>query len=287
MKEHLEEYLMNQESVNEKKPNTIKMMKLILTDFFEHSNDVSITSIEAWIRSKNGGQKTTKKQYVGILRGYIEYLIDHDYYNGKNYAKIVLNSMGRADDRNPDKRKAFTLDEVKKMIKNTMHPRDRTILLTLAKTGARANELCSIKLSNVNFDDNTIKLTNRKGDRNGSKNTAVPMDRELAESLKLWIQIRGDLKDDALFTSYMNKKMSPISIWLIVKAAAERIGINDGHPHAFRHFFTSILNSNKCHAEVISVLRGDSKNGMVSYYTHLPFEQIRKEYLGAMPRILS
>ncbi len=68
------------------------------------------------------------------------------------------------------------------------------------------------------------------------------MDRELAESLKLWIQIRGNIKDEYLFTSYLNVRISPISIWQIVVDAGARIGINDAHPHLFRHFFTTTLN---------------------------------------------
>jgi len=286
MRQYLNEYLLNQEAVNGKKTSSIKMMRFILHDYFENFNDISITSIEAWIRSKNGSQKTTKKYYVGMLRGYIEYLIDHEYYTGKNYANTVLKSMGKADDRNADKRRSFSLDEVRKMIKNTMHPRDRTILLTLAKTGCRINELCSIRMANIDFENNILKLTNRKGDHRGSKNTLIPIDMELSESLRLWIQIRGKMDDEYLFTSYLNRRLSTISIWNIVKDASARIGISDGHPHCFRHFFTSILNANKCHPEVITTLRGDAKNGMISYYTHLDFEQIRKEYLLCMPKLL-
>lgn len=280
MKEYLERYLKIQ--TEHKKPNTIKMIKVVLNDFFEYVDDknVSIEIIEDWVISKNIHQKTTKKQYVGILRGYIDYLIDHDYHSGKNFAKIVLNEMGRANDRNPDKRKAFTFNEVQKMIKGEMHPRNRTILLTLAKTGCRANEACHIKLNNVDFINNTIKLTNRKGDQNGSKNTLIPMDRELTEMFRFWIQIRGKIADEYLFG-----KMTSLTIWRIVKDATVRIGISDGHPHCFRHFFTSILNENKCHPEVIAMLRGDSKNGMVSYYTHLSFEQVKNEYLHSMPKI--
>ncbi len=286
MKQYLERYLKIQNE--NKKPNTVKMMKGVLEDFFDFLGDkkVTIEIIEDWVSSKNGNQKTTKKQYVGVIRGYIDWCIDRDYYIGKNPAKIVLKDMGKANDRNADKRKAFTLDEVKKMIKTTLHPRDRVILLTLAKTGCRANELTSIQVQNVDFTNMVIKLTNRKGDQNGNKNTLVPMDGELSENLKNWITIRGKAEDNALFTSYMNKKISTLSIWLIVKAAAERIGIEDGHPHCFRHFFTTILNQNRCNPQIIATLRGDMANDMVQYYSHISFDIIRQEYLRAMPMLL-
>lgn len=84
------------------------------------------------------------------------------------------------------------------------------------------------------------------------------MNAELAENLKNRITIRGKAEDDSLFTSYMNKKISPISIWQIVRDVAERIGIKDGHPHCFRHSFTTVLNENHCNPQIIAILRGDT-----------------------------
>ncbi len=287
MKKYLDRYLDIQ--TKNKKPDTLKMIKSVLEDFFKYAGDNSITVeiIEDWIYTKNT-QKTTQKQYIGLLRGFIDWCIDRDYCTGKNPAKIVLKDMGKANDRNPDKRKVFSLDEVKNMIKNTRHPRDRTILLTLAKTGCRANELVSIKIQNVDFERGFIKITNRKGSQNGNKDTWVPMDKELSESLKYWIAVRGNISSDALFTSYMDKGMSKINLWIIVQEAGKRVGIDDAHPHCFRHFMTDILMANRVNPIFVEYLRGDSKGRMTSYYSHPEkrLNEVKSEYLKAMPLLL-
>ena len=73
--------------------------------------------------------------------------------------------------RKADKRRAITVDELKTirdvLVARSNNPKNKTLLHIvdiLRFTGARINEVCSLKVENISLSDRTINITNAKSD---------------------------------------------------------------------------------------------------------------------------
>ncbi|MHC1583417.1 MAG: tyrosine-type recombinase/integrase [Methanosarcinales archaeon] len=265
------------------RPNTILNKMRTVSTFLQYIDKksvekVSLTDIESWLMTKDLKSHTIKV-YLTRLSSFFQYLSNRGYIS-QNPAKVLSSEIGAVKRNN--KNRVLSIEDVRKILKSTIHPRNRAIILTLAKTGLRRAEISYLRLQDVNFDAMTILATNRKG----GKETLLPMDTELANTLKLWIHFRRS-ESDALFVTQDGKPLEPTSVSSIVSRASARAGLNDVHAHLFRYFFTTILATNRCLPAVIEYLRGDTPQSMTGYYTQLEFTTIRREYLNAMPPLLS
>src|SRR5690606_39930608 len=68
--------------------------------------------------------------------------------------------------------------------------RDYTILLVLFETGVRIKELVNIKVNDINFEDNTLRIRDPKGLRE----RLVPFQTTVKKYLRKYLQVRGNLE---------------------------------------------------------------------------------------------
>lgn len=78
--------------------------------------------------------------------------------------------------------------QIVELLNNTKNQRLKTALIMLGATGCRAKEGCSVTLSNVDFDANTITFPARYTKMR--KERTRPMTRELATQLRTWLDIK-------------------------------------------------------------------------------------------------
>jgi len=128
-------------------------------------------------------------------------------------------------------------DSVKKTEK-----RDLVLLSAFYETGARAQELCDLKVGDVKFGSTTkVRLFGK-----GKKTREVPISRDVADLLRYHISdnnIEGK-RDEPLFLSQLGGKMTTACVRNLVskyvtKAKAEHPTLfNEPHysPHSFRHY---------------------------------------------------
>jgi len=111
--------------------------------------------------------------------------------------------------------------------------RDSLIILTLAYTGLRRGELLSLRLSNINFQTKTIRVTGK-----GDKERVIPIATDLYEPLLKFT--KGMTTSERVFP------LGPNRLDVIVRKYAQAAGINDMTPHSFRHYFVTqvIMNAN-------------------------------------------
>lgn len=272
------EYLLAQKSARTLELYKREILKFL--DFIEgyKINVISANDINSWLNEKGELNNTTMHLYLTVLSSFLEFLKLNGYEMNANPALQAQRLIGK---RTPKQHEPVPLDELRKIMRNTTHPRDRAIIATLCKTGCRANELVNIKISDVLEDGVLIK--NRKGSKNGEKDTEIPLDNELKSILQIWLSVRPPdyIPENGgyLFTTFFGDKLTTARIRGLLNKIA---GI---HPHQLRYSFTTFLSENRCNVAVIEKLRGDSPRTMTSYYTKIPWETIKKEYLAAMPKI--
>lgn len=118
--------------------------------------------------------------------------------------------------------------------------RHRIIMCLLYDTGARVQELCDLKIEDINLGNNpTVKLHGK-----GSKIRIIPISKNMNQILEVYIsKFFSDikLKNEYLIKNKNNQQMSRDGIEYIVQKYATILKNNDPsfpskvHPHMFRH----------------------------------------------------
>jgi|SRR5690606_14677601 len=156
--------------------------------------------------------------------------------------------------------------------------RNVAILETLYGCGLRVSELIDLKLSDLFFKENFIKVTGK-----GNKQRLVPISDYTIKFINIYkneIRIHLPVQkgfEDYLFLNRRGKKLTRVMIFTIIKQLTKKAGIHKKvSPHTFRHSFASHLLENGADLRSIQMMLGHESITTTEIYTHLNDTQIRK-----------
>ena len=160
--------------------------------------------------------------------------------------------------------------------KEPLQQRNRAILETIYASGLRVSEAAHLKVSDVNFEDATLRINGK-----GNKVRIVPIGKTALAILRYYILnsrkelLNGKGNTAELFLSVRGKPLNREWIWAIVKEAAVLAGIDrDIYPHMLRHSFASHLLANGADLRVIQEMLGHSDLRTTEIYTHVENERL-------------
>ena len=285
----------------------IKVFGLWLDEKSVHILDVDEDVLEAYVHHMREERKvtiSTQKTSFSAISGLFKRLIRKGHFpKGYNPALPVREDLlrGYKNGQNSDAQKfrVVTTDQMRKLMRSTLDPRDRAVMMLLAKTGIRRGELLTIDLEDIDWENQSIEL---KPKAKRTNRTAF-FDDEVAWALKRWLKQRDTMKTEdedaerALFLNSRGGRLGRNGVECIVNNAGARVGLHDPtsrrkkdrlSPHAFRHFFTTVLleEPNPMRREYVQELRGDSNRSAIDIYHHIPPDKLRDEYRRCMPRLL-
>ena len=166
--------------------------------------------------------------------------------------------------------------------------RDRAIIETLYSCGLRVSELCHLRLSDLYFDEQFIRVHGK-----GRKERLVPISQRAIDELTLWFGERASIPirpghEDAVFVSFRRgTALSRITVFHIVKQLALATGIRTTiSPHTFRHSFATHLLEGGANLRVIQDMMGHENISSTEIYLHLDRHFLRDEILQHHPRNL-
>lgn len=113
--------------------------------------------------------------------------------------------------------------------------RDYTIMLLLLDTGLRLSEVSGLRLGDINFTENHIKVMGK-----GAKERTVPLQGKLKKALKEYLAHRGNEPDhDYVFISVENRPLTNRNLQERIKIISQKAGVNEVRtsPHTWRHTF--------------------------------------------------
>lgn len=164
--------------------------------------------------------------------------------------------------------------------------RNRAILETLYSCGLRVSELCNLKISNLYFDEEFIRVEGK-----GSKERLVPISQRAIKEINYYLMDRRQIAikkgfEDYLFVSArLKKKLSRIMIFHMIKEYAQLAGITKTiSPHTFRHSFATHLLEGGANLRVIQAMLGHESITTTEIYTHIDRSMLKKEILQHHPR---
>lgn len=154
--------------------------------------------------------------------------------------------------------------------------------------GLRVSELISLKISDINFKENFLKVEGK-----GGKIRWVPLADYTIEIIKNYKNhFRPLLKidenfSDTLILNSRGKAMSRSMIFKIIKQYTFQANIRKNiSPHTFRHSFATHLLQNGADLRFIQEMLGHSSITTTEIYTHLQAEELRNTILNFHPRLL-
>jgi integrase/recombinase XerD len=164
--------------------------------------------------------------------------------------------------------------------------RNRAILEILYGCGLRVSELVNLKISNLFFDVDFIKVTGK-----GNKERLIPIGEHAKKRIQLYREhIRNKIEikrgqEDFLFLNRNGNKLSRVMIFLIIKELAEKINLKKTiSPHSFRHSFATHLIEGGADLRAVQEMLGHASITTTEIYTHLDRDYLRSTILQFHPR---
>ena len=283
----IKEFLIELEYVKGYSPNTIKSYEtdLNLFDSFLKKDLLSVTSsdIKNFIKSNASKSDKTISRYITTLRMFYNFL------EKKGYLKINPSkniSLPKSRGGLPE---VLTIEEVDNLLNIEINTpfdyRDKCILEVLYSTGIRITELVNLTLSDINLDDDLIKVFGK-----GSKERLIPINDTARDYLIGYINdIRPNLlkkvNTDDLYLNNHGKKLSRQAVFLMIKKRALSSGIKKNiSPHTLRHSFATHLLKMGADIRFIQELLGHSDISTTQNYTHIANQTLKDNYEMYNPR---
>ena len=164
--------------------------------------------------------------------------------------------------------------------------RNKAIIEVLYACGLRVSELINLKISNLYFKDDFIKVRGK-----GNKERLVPIGSSAVKQVKIYLEkvrVHQPLQkgyEDFVFLNRRGKPLSRVMIFTIVKDLVARAGIRKNvSPHTFRHSFATELIENGADLRAVQEMLGHESILTTEIYTHLNREFLRETILKFHPR---
>ena len=232
-------------------------------------------------KSFSDKKSISQARSISAIKSFFNYLIFEGYIKDSPISNI---ESPKQEKKLP---KVLTEEEIKKLINSIdlnhdFGQRNKTIIEILYGTGIRVSELINLKLSNIFFKENIIKVIGK-----GNKERFVPLGEIASNEMKIYINNRNRLKidsksSDILFLNRYGRRLTRSMIFKIISDASKRIGLDKKiSPHTLRHSFATHLIKNGADLRTIQLILGHESITTTEIYTHLDtlhLEEVLKKY---------
>lgn len=232
---------------------------------------------------KNLSNKNTRSQArsISALKGFFNYLL----FEGKiNSSPLNDIESPKIENKLPE---VLTEDEIKRLISSVkidseFGQRNKAIIEVLYGTGIRVSELTELKISNIFFNENIIKVTGK-----GNRERFVPLGKIASIEIKKYLNDREKLKvdskfSDILFLNRYGRQLTRSMIFKVINDSSKNAGIDKKiSPHTLRHSYATHLLKNGADLRTIQLILGHESITTTEIYTHLDtfhLEEVLKKY---------
>jgi integrase/recombinase XerC len=258
-----------------------------VTEYQETSIDlIDYPLIRSWIvhLGQAGNSNRTINRKISVLRSYYNFLM-----------RIEMRKTNPLRKHKPLKEEKkvqlpFTEKEIAQLLDGE-HFEDthqgllaKTIIETLYSTGIRRTELVHLEHSQVDFDNNRLKVIGKR-----NKERIIPMIPSLKKQLHHFANLVESMRDQAgnpyFFCNQKGEKISDTLVYKLVNDYFNRVSTKvKRSPHMLRHSFATHLLNQGADLNTVKDLLGHASLAATQIYTHSSMEQIKAVYKDAHPR---
>ena len=212
----------------------------------------------------------SQARIISGLKSFFNYLIFEDYRKDNPMDLIESPKIGR---KLPD---TLSEDEINALIgsidlSKLEGERNRAILETLYGCGLRVSELIGLRISDLYFDEDFIKVTGK-----GDKQRFVPISAINKKYISIYrneVRVHQTIQkgfEDILFLNRRGRQLTRAMIFTIIKQLANKIELGKSiSPHTFRHSFAIHLLQNGADLRAIQQMLGHESITTTEVYVHM------------------
>ena len=276
------EYLLYQKGLSQ---NTVDSYTSDLTKLSNYlqNQDLSKTNIDNFFidMSEFNYSTSTKKRMHSSIKNFLKYINENEDYESIDISDIKLKSSKKLPE-------VLSITDIENMINFYNHEtyldsRNRTVIDVLYSTGCRVSELCDINISDIDLDENYLKLKGK-----GSKQRIVPIGSMLYKNLMQYLNVRETFlqnRGEPLFLSKSKNKLDRTAVFRIIKKTAKNISLQtDVHPHTLRHSAATHMLEGGCDLRTVQEFLGHSSVSTTQIYTKVTKEFLEEAFTESHPR---
>ncbi len=250
------------------------------------SKQVNYSMIRSWIVSLVGQKLNNKSinRKIASLKAFYKFLLKTKHISENPLAKHKSLKVAKT------LQVPFSEKEINAVLnqidvnEDYESMRDKAIIELFYATGMRKTELIQLKLSDVDFQEQRLKILGKR-----NKERIVPLIASSANSLSQYVTIRKQVEIQAsngiLFLSKNGVKLSQTLVYRIINNYFSHISTKEKKsPHILRHSFATHLLNEGADLNAIKELLGHSSLASTQVYTNNSIAELKKVYANAHPR---
>lgn len=246
---------------------TIKYFKSILGVFLSFIKDKHVTQVNtydldaflAYLRKRGWKPDSLYTAAVAIKR-FLEYLGLYD--------NIAGFELPKRQKRLP---RYLEPEEVELLVSHADNPRDKLIIRLLYTTGLRVSELVTLKKSDVDLEDCSLRVLGK-----GGKERYVYFPKKLKPDLEKHMK---NVKGEWLFPSKKGGHIHYTTVERMLRNVAKKAGLRKKvTPHILRHSFATKSLEEGMDIREIQELLGHSNLNTTQVYAHVSRRRLKRDY---------
>jgi integrase/recombinase XerC len=160
-----------------------------------------------------------------------------------------------------------------------MPERDVAIMELFYSSGLRLSELAALDVADVDPYTESVRVFGK-----GRKERVCPVGLPALEAISRY-RAAANVHSGPLFINKTRKRISPRSIWLVLKRYVRYTSIPISiSPHKLRHSFATHMLDRGADLRSVQALLGHASLSTTQIYTHVTTERLKKAYADAHPR---
>lgn len=252
----------------------------------KNPSEITIDELQEFIKWLNMSKLNAHSQMriISGLRAFYKYLLLENLTEAN---PTELLDAPRAARKLPDILSVEDIDKIIAAIDRSkpQGERNRAILETLYGCGLRVTELINLKISNIYFKEEYLRIIGK-----GDKERLVPAGTKALEQIRLYLQtsrLHQSIKkghEDYVFLNNRGTRLTRVMIFTMLKELVEIAGIKKHiSPHTLRHSFATHLVEGGANLRAVQEMLGHASITTTEIYTHLSREYLRDEILSHHP----
>ncbi len=291
----IEDFLIAKEVEEGCSSSTIKAYRYDLQKFINIIGDLSLNSplirqkIRFFLKKLNEMNYTKKgiSRKIASLRSFFKFLVLNEFIS-KDPMSTIKTPKIKLEESLPKFLDLSDIELIFKKLKDRMLFNSRKsqryylIVRLLYSTMARVSELCNIKIRDIDFEKEYIRLRGK-----GNKERIVPVDHRTLELIKdvLNDRIYYD-SEDYLLVNTRSQKLYPRVVQSDIKSIKDKCGFPDSKivtPHIFRHTGATHLRRSGMDISELQDILGHSNPNTTRIYAKNDITKLKEAYSQMHP----
>lgn len=283
----VERQLADNTLVSYRRDLTLYMTHLFTTQQLKYFDDVERLHILLHLKEMRASGKSarTVSRHISAIRSFHQFLLREK--RCANDPTVHL-ELPKIEQKLPE---VLTIAQVDQLIAQTadakppVNIRDRAMLELLYATGMRISECIDLNVDDVHVTMGFVRVFGK-----GGKERIVPLGRQAIEACQRYLNEgrfhleKPGQRSEALFLNQRGKRLTRQGVWKLLKAYAQKVGIEGMTPHILRHSFATHLIENGADLRAVQELLGHADISTTQIYTHISKTRLREVYKAHHPR---